>query len=114
MIKKVDEKLFETVKLLLTGGGQRQKVADLVGVSIATVGRIAQADTYQDYLALLSGRSTAYAERTKNETSQSNSQDTEHRVTIVADRFMAEKLDKQIELLTVISNKLIFIVEALQ
>ena len=112
---------FRHIKLLLAGGATPEEIQKLLGYSRSTVMRIKRSETYDDYKGLQADyKANEKAAEAKKEAEKEPEKPKEepkpvvHNVTIQATHYMMEELRKQNELLTLISNKLAFIVEALQ
>lgn len=138
---KVTEKKFKAIKILLESGETQGNIAESMGVSACTVGFIKKAESFEDYKHLVYVTSPAYRrkkkaelkakeEQARKEAEESAKQEespkeeqkaepqvqvVEHRqtVTIQATHYMMEEMKKTNELLTLISNKLAFIVDEL-
>ena len=129
--KQVDAKLFSAVKIMLNGGATYQEVAEFLQMGVTTVGRIKNADTYDDFLKNKAANRYMAQQRKLQEKQmeqvavsapeaiQTNEpqpvQVVEHRqtVTIQATHYMMEELKRQTDLLTLIGNKLTAIMEDL-
>ena len=117
----ITEKKFRAAKILIQSGASNKEVADYLEIGLSTVGRIKAAEDYEDFCQ--ARKAAAYkakveAQKQKQqpeEQEQPVKQIVEHQqsVTIIANQYMAEQLKKQTELLTMISNKLAFIVDEL-
>lgn len=108
----IDAKLFGCVKVMLKGGAKYSEIEEYLGVSKATIGRIVGAENYEQYKLMLAAK---FGYKKKEPEQESTQQVVEHRqtVTIQATHYMMEEMKKTNELLTLISNKLAFIVEEL-
>jgi len=140
---KVTESKFKAVKILLASGSTHKECAESMGLSVCTVGVIKRSETYEEYKNITYMTSGYYRKKmmkeaeaikeaeeepveevvsdapasseTKQEEIGLPAQVVEYRqnVTIQATHYMMEELRKTNELLTLISNKLAFIVEEL-
>lgn len=121
--KTLTESMYKAIKILLNGGASVPEAAEYMKVSHTTVYYIRATENYEEYLqhkdeliARRKARNAAVAINVKKkEEEKKEPQVIEHRqsVTLVANHYMAEQLQKQTELLTLISNKLAFIVDEL-
>ena len=113
---KVTESIFNAVKTLIKGGATIKEAADYMGLSVGTINVIKASETFAEYKQNMYLRSRAYKgeKKAKPETAEPQ-QVVEHRqtVTVQASHFMLEEQRKTNELLTLISNKLGFIVDEL-
>lgn len=122
----ITEKTFNAVKILLKGGAKAAEISDYLGISRSSIDRIKASETFEEFLE--ARRAAAFmakkaAEEKLKEEKQKEEEPAggtseqvirkEQSVTIIANHYMAEELRKQTELLTLISNKLAFIVEQL-
>lgn len=113
--------VFKAVKILIDAGETYPKVAEYMKLSVATIGRINQSETYEEYQALVSEISIAAARAAKakkaagakKEAQPSAPQPQSSSTVVQVPYYVVQKLDKIIDLLTVISNKTAFIVEDL-
>lgn len=122
---KITQNIFNCVKRLIQSGAPAKEIAEYMGISAVTVYRIRDAETLEEYQHITMERSRAVhakqkenkapAEQEPQET-EPQTQVVEHRqsVTIVANHYMAEQLQKQTELLTLISNKMAYIMEMME
>ena len=134
MTTKVTEAIFNAVKILIENGAKNAECAKYMRISTATVSVIRNSETYEEYkqnMHLISGserkrrqaaaiaaKAKAEAEAQKQEgTPQEETQEkvVEHKynVTIQATHYMEEQQKRTNELLTLISNKLAFIIDEL-
>lgn len=129
MVVKVTPSVFNCIKTLLAGGASHKECADYMKLSTITVGRINRAETYEDYkqsvimAKLHSGKPvsvpvpepTTEPEKEQKPEKMPEPETVERKQTIViqATHYMMEEQKKTNELLTLISNKLSFIVEQL-
>ena len=97
MRTKVDEKIFKAVKAMQAGGATANQISECLGVSLATVYRIAQANSFSEYGAPKKAPETA---PTPTANAYINNR-------------VYELIKQQNELLALISNKLAYIVEQL-
>ena len=63
MIKKVDEKVFKQIKLMVAGGGKRTDVAEILGLSRATIDRVMNVENFNEYKTTTKER---FAEQAEN------------------------------------------------
>ena len=111
--KKVDDKTFNTVKRLLASGWQYKEISEMLDISRATIGRISQAKSPEEYTNNMKTRFEEQGRSIQDNTPYNN-KEIEHKVTIVADRYMAEQLKKLVELMTLNSNKLTNMMENIE
>ena len=117
--------LFACIKRLLESGASMREISDYLQVGTNTIGRVRDAETYEEYKVITyertkaaraakAGGKKAEAEEPQ-EQAQPPVQVVEHRqsVTIQATHYMMEELKKTNELLTAISAKLAYVVEQL-
>lgn len=126
------EQKFRAIKILLNGGASIEEAATYMQVSVSTVRRCRENESWEEYLNSNYVRTNAYraiaakeAEKAAqqsapvNLSAQAEPQTVEHihhheqSVTVIANHYMAEQLQSQTKLLTLISNKLAFIVDEL-
>ena len=126
--KKVTKSKFEAVKILLQGGASVKEIGKYLDLSDNTIYVIKTCEKYEDYeqyvaekIAKSQAARAIKQKKAQEEQKVEKKEDppvqvVEHRqsVTIQATHYMMEELKKQNELLTLISNKLTFIVEQLQ
>ena len=127
---KVTEQVFDTVKFMVKGGASISQCSKAVGVCPATISFIKRAETFEEYRELMYRNSGGYKKRLKKEAEakpvveekkeekveppvKAEPQVVEHRITLVANQYMTEQLQKQTELLTLINNKLTLMCEEL-
>ena len=112
---KVTESLFNAAKLMLKGGAKQGEVAEFMKISRKTVSIISVSETYTEYKNNMYCTTAAYRKKEEAKKAETPDQIIEHRqsVTVQATHFMEMKLDKVIELLTILNNKLGFIVDEL-
>ena len=122
---KVTPNVFNAIKTLLKGGASYTECANYMGISPSSVGNINRAETYEEYQRIVYESSATHrakmaaikaneaAKEAKKE--EPAPQIVEHRqtVTVQASHFMLQEQQKTNELLTLISNKLAFIVDEL-
>ena len=125
--RKVDQKMFDAVKLLLENGATQQECADYLKLSTATVKNIKSSETLQEYRNRVAAHSLAKKQRqqaakAKEEKPEPETMEepvekmvVEHRqnVTVQTTYYVSQKLDKIVELLTVLNGKIGFIVDEL-
>ena len=131
MATKVTQKIYDAVKVLFESGATYKEVADFFKFSVATANSIKASETYEEYKQIAIARSgkvraikakeKAKEEEQKQEEQRkqeaqkkSEPKPDETRGTIQIPFYITQEIRKQNELLTQISNKLAFIVEALQ
>jgi len=135
MTKKVDERLWWAVKTLIKGGSLLKDAADYFGISVNTVGRINQSESYEEYKNIIAANKAAYYQKKSRlpekpveeskevrveaiepvEKPSEPEKIIEHRqvVQVQASHYMLTEQQKTNELLQLISNKLAFIVDEL-
>ena len=132
---RIDEKIYKTIKLMLKGGASHEEIREFKPISYETMRRIDRTDSYQGYLEL-QRRYLANRDRNrilKQEQDESKPEDKpedkpeETPETVLTDdrqkggtisanyqvSRIYELLKQQNETLTLISNKLAFIVDEL-
>ena len=130
---KVDQRMFDCVKIMIKGGAKRQEIADYMKLSEATVKRIDYSENLEEYQAMCAAISLK-AKRQVNEKREREQKAAaqqpeskpqpepqvqvvkhEHQqtITMVANHYMMEELKQQTEYLKVISNKLLFLIDEL-
>lgn len=123
---KVTQKVWECVKLLFENGATYNEAADFMKLSIATVNTIKASDSYEEYKHMAIVRSAKWSSKQKKAKEQAK-QETKPEETVLTDdkqkggtisanyqvSRIYELLKKQNETLTLISNKLAFIVDEL-
>jgi len=137
---KVTEKKFKAIKILLESGETYENIAESMGVSKRVVGVVRSSETFEEYRHKIYLSSPTYRkkrdaalkaeqERKEREAAEKVNEEqppapeekkpepqvVEHRqvVTVQATHYMMEEMKKTNELLTLISNKLAFIVDEL-
>lgn len=124
---KVTESMFGAVKLMLRGGATLKECADYMQISTGTVNVIKASETFDEYCHNMLIRSRKAKGKWPAKKPEENKpeqkpeqkpepvQTVKHEQTIVvqASHFMLEEQKKTNELLTLISNKLAFIVDEL-
>lgn len=123
MAKKVNEKLFKAVKAMTASGSSIEDIAEVAKIAPATVSRIRKALDLEDYYDDMATVARRNYERRKARREQTTCvvqevQVEKHSInpTVVrveATHYMMEEMRKTNELLTLISNKLAFIVDEL-
>lgn len=113
MKAKVTENLFKAAKTLIKGGATNKEIAEYLCISAWTVNEIKNSEDYTEYRNSINAR---YADRKKATSSQIQSTETnivEHRqsITVQATHYVEMEIKKQTEILTLISNKLAYIME---
>lgn len=117
----VTPSIFKAVKILIDAGETYKKIADYMKLSVATIGRINQSETYEEYQTLVAEISRAAtravnakkAAEAKQEVKPAATQPQSSSTVVQVPYYVIQKLDKVIDLLTQISNKTAFIVEDL-
>lgn len=117
---QVTQSMFNCVKRLTEGGAPVDEICDYLKISATTVQRIRRAESLEEYksmtyVAVRAARANKSPEPETEPAPQVQEVIHKHEqsVTLVANHYMAEELRKQTELLTLISNKLAFIVDEL-
>ena len=118
---KVTQQIFDTVKTLLNSGVSVSNICDMLKISNGVVYTIKLCDNLQGYKQYIKDVNKRSTERKKKEAKKEEPaqepvpQVVEHRqtVTVQATHYMMEEMRKTNELLTVISNKLAYIVDDL-
>ena len=117
MTKKMNEKLFRAVKIMIAGGGTVPEIADYFSVSEVTVKRVKQSENLNEYWAIIATNNNkkkpAPAKDPKAEEPAVPVVEHRQTVTIQATHYMMQEMQKTNELLNLISRKLAFIVDAL-
>ena len=124
MIKRtrITENIYNAVKLILRGGAKTKEAAEAMGISVNTVHRIGKANSYDEYvnMAYMNG-SARYREQEKKEKEERQEKPQAEPLkqqggTLSAGYQMNriyELLKQQNEILTMLSNKVAFIVDEL-
>lgn len=108
-------KKYTAIKIMLNAQTPVSEISEYMEVSESVVYRVKNTQDFEEYQQ---SRRTAAIFAT-NKSAAADPQQVEHihhheqSVTIIANHYMAEELRKQTELLTIISNKLAFIVDEL-
>lgn len=122
---KVTQNVWQCVKLLFENGATYQEAADFMKLSIATVNTIKASDSYEEYKHMAIVRSAKWSAKQKKAKQEIKQEETPETVltddrqkggTISANYQVSriyELLKQQNETLTLISNKLAFIVDEL-
>lgn len=129
---KVTPGIFEAIKILFSNGSSANEISKFMKMSTDTVYFIRDAETYDDYKAIMYEKSQKYRNKVKaikakeaKEVAEkvgavpavqlAQPQVVEHRQTvqITATHYMMEEMKKTNELLTIISRKLAAIVSDL-
>lgn len=113
--------IFKAVKILLNSGSTQKEVAAYMSISEASVQKINKAEDFDDYKRIVNAWQWAKKKAAQEKATEAPvteapvTQVVEHRqsITIQATHFMMEEMKKTNELLTLISNKLGFIVDDL-
>lgn len=119
--KKITIGMYNAVKRLQADGATVKEVMEYFNLSDSTVRRCFNAETFNEYENETAARARqlrASAAKKQNDPvpvpmQQEVIHKHEQSVTVIANHYMAEQLQKQTELLTLISNKLAFIVDEL-
>jgi DeoR/GlpR family transcriptional regulator of sugar metabolism len=119
--KKITIGIFKAIKRLQADGAKVKEVMEYFNVSEATARRCFNCETFDEYeneTVVRSKQIKAAKAKEKNEPQPMPAQQEvihkhEQSVTLIANHYMAEQLQKQSNLLTIISNKLAFIVDEL-
>ena len=119
--RKIDIKTFKAVKTMLSGGATIEETSDFLGVSSATISRIRQSETYEEYRQIIAAM---WVKQKAQE--QQESKPTAEPAPVPApvptptslnqgylNNRIYELLKEQNEMLKLISNKMAFIVEQL-
>ena len=113
---------FNAIKILLQGGAGVDEICQTLAVTEFTVVLVQKCEDYDQYkkecnsLKYLARKQKEANRQTKKQEPQTPpTQVIEHRqsVTLVANQYMAQELQKQTRFLELISNKLAFIVDEL-
>ena len=122
---KVTKALFEAGKILINGGATNGEVEKFLKVSRDVVTMFRQAETYEEYQALMWEKSQknkqkqVAAMKAKEEQKQETktvdvpAAEVNRVVTVQLSHYVMTEIQKQNELLTGISNKLAFIIDEL-
>ena len=118
--KKITTGIFAAINRLQADGATTKEVEEYFNLSNSTICRVFRSETYEEYIDETAARASAMRANfaKKNDQAQAPMQQEvihkhEQSVTVIANHYMAEQLHKQTELLTLISNKLAFIVDEL-
>ena len=116
--KKITIGIFNAIKRLQKDGATVKEVMSYFGISDATAYRCFNSETLEEYENIKATERIRAANAKKPQinttpTPQEVIHKHEQSVTVIANHYMAEQLQKQTELLTLISNKLAFIVDEL-
>ena len=116
------EEKYNNIKMMLsTGVFKNKQIAEIMGVSESTISRCSVTENFDDYINYKKKRVERHKElhpgkeQKPEEERKEPKEIVEHRQTIVvqASHYMLEEQKKTNELLTLISNKLSFIVDEL-
>ena len=127
---KIDQRMFDCVKILLESGQTAEQIKDYLGISPCTTYRIKQCESLQEYKNMMVAMSTKRAVQKKQQKQEEKpvmlepadhgataqpQQIVEHRqsVTVQTTYYVSQKLDAMVELLKGISAKLAFVVDEL-
>ena len=117
--KQMTQSRFNCAKRLIQSGATVEEICDYMAMGSSTVARIRAAESLEEYknMTYVAVRAARASEKEKEPEPAPQVQEVIHKheqsVTLVANHYMAEELRKQTELLTLISNKLAFIVDEL-
>ena len=114
----INGRMFDAVKLMIESGSDPREIADFIKISLMTVNRIAKSQDFAEYRNIvaylaINGRNSKKPEKKEPEKEPIITDMKLPGGTISANyqiNRMYEMLKKQTELLTLISNKLAFIV----
>ena len=107
--KPVTESMFKAVKTLISGGASYKECAEYMQIGYSTVCRIASAETFDEYRQIIAAINIKINESKKKAEEPKPVNGT----SIYQTNRVIELLKQQNELLTIVSNKLAFIVEQL-
>ena len=129
---RITESKYKAVKTLLKGGASIREVTEYLQISEPVVRGIKKSETYEEYVNVRTARELERKQiaaikakekdaKTATETKSEERKETapaqivEHKqtITIQATHYMMQEMQKTNELLTVLSNKLAFIVDEL-
>ena len=134
---KIDQRMFDCIKILLASGQTADQIKDYLGISPCTTYRIKQCENLQEYKNMMIAMSTKRAKAKEAELATEVlgpviaqpvmkavtgsgkatpvQQVIEHRqsVTVQTTYYVSQKLDAMVELLKGISAKLAFVVDEL-
>ena len=135
---KIDEKKFNAAKLLLTSGGELKEVADYLKIGYSTIKIINHSETYEDYKHTIIAISAKQTDKRRKEREKAKEQyappvaeikpeaEPENKpeskpelkvVNSAASAYqvnrMIDLMKQQLDMLTLISNKVAFIVDEL-
>ena len=112
--QKITPEVYEDAKIMLKYGMTQKEVAEKIGCSENTVWIINKTVNHEEYQKYQNTR-TMNQKNPKTKEQQKPGEIVEHKynVTIQATHYMEEQQKRTNELLTLISNKLAFIVEKL-
>ena len=114
-VVKVTESLYKACRIMFKGGAGTKEVSEYMGISRTTASFIKNAETYEEYKAIMYAQSGNNHRKPVEKKEEPQKEVVEYRqnVTIQATHYMQKELEKTNELLTLISNKLAFIVDEL-
>lgn len=117
---KLTERQFSAIKTLLKGGASQTEAAEYMQVSPNTAYWVSKSETYEEYQHSRVERdltrkqvAAIKAKESEPQKPQEVIKEVRQTVTIQATHFMMQELQKTNNLLTLISNKLGFIVDEL-
>ena len=119
---KVTLNLFNAVKLMIEGGAKCAEVCKYMGISAWTFNVIKKSESLDEYKSIVTESYLSRKKIDENTNSNTNVEEqaeekipavVHQSVTVQATHYMMEKLDKIIELLTILNNKVAFIVDEL-
>ena len=113
MKPKVTENLFKAAKTLIKGGATNKEVAEYLCISAWTVNEIKKSEDYIEYKNNVCARYSGSKKEQKQQIQENPVSIVEHKqsVTIQANHYVEMELKKQTEILTLLSNKLTYIME---
>ena len=117
--KTINEKTFYLAKMLLKAGATHEEVSETLDISPASVYRIKQAETFEEYKNICAARALACKEK-RNSAPKAEEPKPDPKpvinptvVRVEATHYMMEELRKLNDTMTLISNKLALIVDQL-
>ena len=117
--RKIDIKAFKAVKTMLSGGATIEETSEFLDVSPATISRIRQSETYEEYRQIIAAMWVKQKAQEQQE-SKPTAEPAPAPVPVPMslnqgslNNRIYELLKEQNEMLKLISNKMAFIVEQL-
>ena len=108
---KITEQVFNAVKVMLKGGATQKEAAEYLRISYQTVNRIARSETFQEYVNMV------YADGKNRYTRTDTVTDDKQKGGTLSANYQINRIYEQLktlnETMTIISNKLAFIVDEL-